>query len=272
MPPTFEAQIWGWPITTVSPALADMYTFTGEQAQGKGASMQRLTVTPTHRLGRIIPNVVRCALLLVVGGCATANASKPPPGSPAKANPEVASFRRVLVAGFVVDGIPHVELNEETARFLRMELRSRGMLQVVETEPLRLAPPEVGSNNSRPRKSTDEVFANVPFWKRLGEEYAEPLILTGTVALASVAPQYEEHQVGSRVLRRWRRGARLNLRLVFISGETGRIIDSVTLPPQTVYATIGREGDLALFFRLMDGTMPLVFGAFGQQTNSSRRK
>jgi len=171
------------------------------------------------------------ALLLLVGGCAAANAAKAPINGPLRPNPTVTGFRRVLVAGFVPSGSDQFKLNEETARILRMELRSKASLQVIETEPLQLAvSPDARSKDSPGPKAADEVFANVGFWRRLGEEYSEPLILTGTVALTSLAPQYEERQVGPRAVRVWRRGAKLTLRLVFISGTTGAIIDSAILP------------------------------------------
>ena len=43
--PMVEAQIWGWPVTTLNPARTDMYMFTGEQAfpgKGKRAARERV--------------------------------------------------------------------------------------------------------------------------------------------------------------------------------------------------------------------------------------
>ncbi|HEY1304273.1 MAG TPA: TolC family protein [Vicinamibacterales bacterium] len=41
-PPTFETQIWGWPVTTFNPARTDMYMFTGEQTlPGRGKRAAR---------------------------------------------------------------------------------------------------------------------------------------------------------------------------------------------------------------------------------------
>ncbi len=227
--------------------------------------------TIASRMQRIVMRVGHCALLLLVAGCAAPNAAKTPINAPLRPNPAVAGFRRVFVAGFVPSGSDEFKLNEETARFLRMELRSKASLQVIETEPLQLAvSPDARFKDSPGAKAADEVFANVRFWKRLGEEYSEPLILTGTVALTSLAPRYEEHQVGPRAVRVWRRGANLTLRLVFISGATGAIIDSAILPQQTAYATTSRERELSLFFQLMDRMMPSVLGIFGQQGNYVR--
>ena len=44
-PPMFDAQIWGWPVTTLNPVRTDMYMFMGEQAlpgKGKRAARERV--------------------------------------------------------------------------------------------------------------------------------------------------------------------------------------------------------------------------------------
>lgn len=44
-PPSFEAQIWGWPVTTLNPARTDMYMFTVQQelpGRGKRAARERV--------------------------------------------------------------------------------------------------------------------------------------------------------------------------------------------------------------------------------------
>jgi outer membrane protein, heavy metal efflux system len=45
MPPTFEAQIWAWPINTLNPANTDMYMFTaGQDLPGRGKRRARAAV------------------------------------------------------------------------------------------------------------------------------------------------------------------------------------------------------------------------------------
>lgn len=229
----------------------------------------------------------RVALVFLVGGCASANTSKVRIDTPA--NPDVFGFGRVLVAGFLADGSDQIDLNQETARFLRSELRSQTSLVIVESEPLQLAgvaraggraaqPFSAGlqpSSRDRPRDSSgpqedDAVFANVSFWKTLGEEYSEPLILTGIVRFSPAGPRMVERQMGRRTMRFWLRGFNLRLRLVLISGRTGEIVDSVPLRQLTAHATTGREGALSLYFKLMDQMMPSVFGALRQQASQGR--
>jgi hypothetical protein len=217
------------------------------------------------------------------GACATGEIRRKIPVIPAV---DVAPFGRVLVAGFVPDGASQIDLNEETARFLRMELRSRASLQVIDSEPLDLANPSASDRNAVPgadgdsqrsdrnqsrkardSEASDELFTDVGFWQRLGEEYSEPLIVTGRVAFKPVAPQYEEHTAGPRTVRLWRPGFRLQLRLVLISGETGEIIDVASLQSLSAHATIGREPALLLYLQLMDRMMPSVLGALAQRGN-----
>lgn len=184
----------------------------------------------------------RVLLVVLAGGCASASTSKVRIDTPA--NPTVLGFDRVLVAGFVPDG-DQIDLNQETARFLRSELRSKTSLAIIDSEPLPLTgvahaggraaqPFSAGlqsSSRDRPRdpdpQGHDAVFTNVSFWKALGEEYSEPLILTGIVRFSPAGPRMVERQMGRRTMRFWLRGFNLRLRLVLISGRTGEIVDSV---------------------------------------------
>lgn len=107
-------------------------------------------------------------------------------------------------------------------------------------------------------------------WRRLGEEYSEPLILTGTVAFTFAGSRMEERTVGRRTVRVWLNGYRLSLRVVVISGRTGEIISSDVVRPRTAYAASGREGPLTIYFRLMEQVMPSILGTLDQEKNHVR--
>lgn len=238
-----------------------------------------------RRIGRNL--AARVLLVVLAGGCASASTSKVRIDTPAR--PDLPGFDRVLVAGFLPDGSDQIHLNQETARFLRTQLRSKASLVIIESEPLQLAgmaragaraaqPFSAGlqpSSRDRPRDSSgpqedDAVFTNVSFWKTLGEEYSEPLIVTGTVRFSPAGPRMVERQMGRRTMRFWLRGFNLRLRLVLISGRTGEIVDSVSLRQLTAHATTGRESALSIYFRLMDQTLPSVLGALGYETSQTR--
>jgi hypothetical protein len=203
--------------------------------------------------------------MLGAAGCGVTGAASRPLPQPSRARAFVDTFDRILIAGFVAGHVSDrghdLDINEETARLLRMTLRSQGGLDVIESQPLEL----------RRREGTgateDAIFTDVPFWKRLGEEYREPLILTGVVMFKGAGSQYEERTVGRRTLRLWRPGFSLNLALVFISGRTGERLDSLSLGPVIGRATDARTSALALYFGLMDRLTPSLLAALGRQSS-----
>lgn len=228
----------------------------------------------------------RVGLVILVGGCASTNTSRVRVDAHPK--PDVQGFGRVLVAGFLPDGVGQIDLNQETARFLRSQLRTKTSLGIIESDPLQLArvkrPGERGAEplkagmqrpsrdqrDSSDLQEDDAVFTDVPFWRTIGEEYSEPLILTGIVRFSPAGPRMVERQMGRRTMRFWLRGFSLRLRLVLISGRTGEIVDSVPLRQLTAHATTGRESALSIYFRLMDQSMPSILAVLGQETSQPR--
>ena len=188
---------------------------------------------------------------------------------PSRARAFVDTFDRILIAGFVAGHVSDrgrdLDINEETARLLRMTLRSKGGLDVIESQPL-----ELRRTSSAGADTQDAIFTDVPFWKRLGEEYREPLILTGAVVFKGAGSQYEERTMGRHTVRLWRPGFSLNLRLVFISGRTGEMLDSLSLGPVIGRASDARTSALALYFGLMDRLTPSVLAALGRQNSVGR--
>lgn len=204
---------------------------------------------------------------LGVASCGVTGASRRALPQLPRARAFVETFDRILIAGFVAGHVSDrghdLDINDETARLLRMTLRSKGGLDVIESQPLQLRrAPSTGAE-------TEGIFADVLFWKRLGEEYREPLILTGTVIFKGAGSQYEERTMGRRTLRLWRPGFSLNLRLIFINGRTGEMLDSLSLGPVIGRASDARASALALYFGLMDRLTPLVLAAVGRQNSVS---
>ena len=173
------------------------------------------------------------------------------------------------MAGFFADHVSDrgrdLDINDETTRLFRMTLRSKGSFDVIEAQPL-----ELRRSDANGVHADERVLADVPFWRRLGEEYREPLIVTGVVVFKPVGPQFEERTMGRRTVRLWRSGFRLELRLVFISGRTGEVLDSVPLGPLTAHASNGRTSALALYFQLMDRLRPSLLAALGRDAGARR--
>lgn len=136
------------------------------------------------------------AVVVVLGtaGCASTTVPRRPL-APTRARAFVDTFDRILIAGFLADEVSnmgrYVDINDETSRLHRMTLRSRASLDVIEAQPLdRRRRDAIGG-------SPDErVLTDVAFWRRLGEEYREPLSLTGRVVFTPVGSQFEETHDG----------------------------------------------------------------------------
>jgi len=211
---------------------------------------------------------VAVVVALGAAGCAVTATSHRALLQPPRARAFVDTFDRILIAGFVAGHVPDrghdLDINEETARVLRMTLRSKGGLDVIESRPL-----ELRRTASTAGSTEDAIFGDVPFWKRLGEEYREPLILTGAIVFKSAGSQFEERMMGRRTVRVWRPGFSLNLRLVFINGRTGEMLDSLSVGPVIGRASDGRTSALALYFGLMDRLTPSVLAALGRQNSVS---
>jgi hypothetical protein len=219
---------------------------------------------PAHAWWPVMAAAVVVAL--GVAGCGVTSASRRPLPQPTRARAFVDTFDRILIAGFVAGHVSDrrrdLDINEETARLLRMTLRSKGALDVIESQPLDLRRTELAAANME-----NAMFSDVPFWKRLGEEYREPLILTGVVIFKSAGSQYEERTTGRRTVFLLRPGFSLSLRLVFISGRTGEMLDSLAMGPVTGRASDARTSALGLYFGLMDRLTPSVLAALGRQNS-----
>ena len=144
------------------------------------------------------------ALLLVASACTSYY--EIPIETPLKPKLDVSRFQRVLIAGFVAGGSDDIDANLETARLLRSQLRSESRLQVVDAEVLDLltvarsesdldyaddedangngeggGEEDAGGLSEEELEEYEHIFANVSYWRQLGEEHQNPLIVTGTI-------------------------------------------------------------------------------------------
>jgi len=248
------------------------------------------------------------ALLLAglsLAGCT--NFFEIPVETPIKPKLDVTPFQRVLVAGFVGGGTEDVDANMETVRLLRSQLRTRSKMRVIEADVLPLADivarqvkegaadgangatvpqesqPQAGQLPERIRdekdlEAYDQIFANVDYWKQLGEEHQNPLIVTGTVLFVphsrSGFVQREEEvfdALGRRSVRpvrtyRDRKGYILRPKFVFIDGRTGTQVYSETFREEVLYDAQQNTPALSSYFELMDRVMPGFLGTLSNQS------
>ena len=257
------------------------------------------------------------ACVALVAGCSAGN-YEIPIETPLTPKLDISKFQRVLIAGFVSGGSEDVDANLETARLLRSQLRRNSVLEVIDADVMPLldiadeqirssarnAPPAVpdgfavapGAEADADENAEDDplgeddqmseeeleayetIFANVGFWRDLGEEYQNPLILTGTV-------YFSPHQQSGMVTRerevydsfgrrrttpertyRDRHGFVLSPKFIFIDGETGATVYSERHREEILYDASQNTPALSSYFELMDRLLPSVLGAFSNQS------
>jgi len=257
------------------------------------------------------------ACVALVAGCSAGN-YEIPIETPLTPKLDISKFQRVLIAGFVSGGSEDVDANLETARLLRSQLRRSSVLEVIDADVMPLldiadeqirsstrnAAPTVpdgfaaapgadadadenaeddplGEDNQMSEEELEAyetIFANVGFWRDLGEEYQNPLILTGTV-------YFSPHQQSGMVTRerevydsfgrrrttpertyRDRHGFVLSPKFIFIDGETGATVYSERHREEILYDASQNTPALSSYFELMDRLLPSVLGAFSNQS------
>jgi hypothetical protein len=123
----------------------------------------------------------------------------------------------------------------------------------------------------------ERVFANVAYWKRIGEEYQQPLIVTGTVLFMphsrSGFVQREQEVYDSFGRRRVvpvrtymeRKGFILRPTFIFIDGRTGETLHSETFREEILYNINQTTPALSSYFELMDRLLPTFLNTLSAQ-------
>jgi hypothetical protein len=257
---------------------------------------------------RSAATIASLVLLAAASGCT--NFFEVPIETPISAKMDVSAFRRVLIAGFISGGTDDVDANLETVRLLRSQLRSKSSLRVIEAEVLPLAelaadkmkngngdattapqgagdaqpsaapttpPAETRIRSEKDLEKFQSIFADVAFWKKVGEEYENPLIVTGTIL-------FTPHQTAGFVTRNQefmdnlgrrsvvpvrtymeRKGFILTPKFVFIDGRTGATLHTETMHEEILYPSQQNTPALSSYFELMDKIVPNFLGTLSTQ-------
>jgi len=228
---------------------------------------------------------------------------------------DLSAFQRVLIAGFVAGGTSDVDTNQETVRLLRSQLRSKSSLRVIDADALALlevaqdqnkgaadppadttkgdsaapAPRAAQAGDRTPTALPQQIkeekdlepyerlFANTAYWKQIGEEYQNPLIVTGTVLFTShsrwgfVSRDVEQFDsLGRRrvvPVRTYmeRTGFILRPKFIFIDGRTGATMYSESYREEVLYNASQTTPALSSYFELMDRLVPNFLSALSTQ-------
>ena len=230
------------------------------------------------------------SLVAVLLAAACTNSFEIPIETPIRPKMDVAAFQRVLVAGFIAGGTEDVDGNLETTRLLRSQLRTKSQLRVIDSDVLPLVdvasegrdsggaattPPPI--KEEKDLEAYEHVFANVEYWKKIGEEYQQPLIVTGTVLFTPQQRnqvQQTEQEVYDNLGRRRtlpvrrlveRKGFGLSGRFIFIDGRTGAILYSEGFREEILYNAQQNTPALSSYFELMDRLVPSFLSTLSSQ-------
>jgi hypothetical protein len=228
--------------------------------------------------------------LLVLGGCTSF--VEVPVETPLQSKIDVTSFRRVLVAGFVTDpGDSDVELGSETTRLLQNQLRSNTRLQVLEPDhpPLHDALERVleklgeggkftKDERDQFRLESDKILQDAEYWRKVGEEFQQPLIVTGKLGFDS--QNRSGFQAEERVIREpgtgrprlvrnnrylERKGFSLSAEFQFVDGRTGQTLHKEKFTEEVLYGEDQKISPLSSYFELMDRLLPNFLGVISPQ-------
>jgi hypothetical protein len=240
----------------------------------------------TARLARTLSSVVAVLLLT-----ACTNYYEIPIETPIRPKLDVAGFQRVLVAGFISGGTDDVDSNLETTRLLRSQLRTKSDLRVIDADVLPLMDVATDGQNTgtgvvgtpapikeeKDLEPYEQLFANVDYWKKIGEEYQQPLIVTGTIMFTpqqrNSIVQREVEQYDSFGRRRVtptrtyveRKGFALRPKFVFIDGRTGTVMHSERFAEEILYNANQTTPALSSYFELMDRLIPSFLNTLSSQ-------
>jgi hypothetical protein len=253
---------------------------------------------------------VACCAAILALACGTSY-YEIPIETPIQPKLDVTPFQRVLVVGFVAGGNEDVDANQETVRLLRSQLRTKASLRVIDADPLPLieiaqdqsqssatppaddAPPtrEISTRpagaqtvplphtikEEKDLEPYERLFANTAYWKRIGEEFQNPLIVTGTVLFTNRSTsgfvQRDQETFDSLGRRRVvptrtymeRKGFILRPKFVFIDGRTGATMYSESYREEILYNAQQNTPALSSYFELMDRLVPNFLSALSSQ-------
>jgi len=131
--------------------------------------------------------------------------------------------------------------------------------------------------NEKDLQKYDKIFADTAYWKKLGEEYQNPLIVTGTVL-------FTPHQASGFVMQNRevydsfgrrtvipvrtymeRKGFILAPKFIFIDGRTGAILYSEGFREEILYNAQQNTPALSSYFELMDRLVPSFLSTLSAQ-------
>ena len=241
----------------------------------------------------------------LAAAAACTNYYEVPVETPLEPKLDASGFQRVLVAGFVTGGSGEVDTNLETARLLKSQLRSNSGFQVIDADVIELtavaeeqgggapgggveraddaaAGDDAGGEEERYSEedveNLEHIFANTSYWRQLGEEFQDPLIVTGTVYFTphqrsgmvtrqrEIYDEFGRRRVAPVRAYRDRRGYVLSPKFIFIDGRTGATLYTERHREEILYDAARNTPALSSYFELMDRLIPSFLGTLSAES------
>lgn len=254
--------------------------------------------------GRTSVGRVTVVALALAGTAGCTSYYEVPIEVPISAKLDVQKYNRVLVAGFTTQSNEGLDLDSETIRLLRNQLRMRSALMVVdaELEPLgdfseetleetgmiaefqeieeqaRAEGEEQISQDEWVDLEQDKILEDEEYWRQVGEEYQNPLIVTGKLRFGSesrsgfsnrdryVRDSFNRPQLMRSNVYEERTGYTLAAEFYFVDGETGRTIHRERFTEEVIYGRDEQASALSSYFELMDRLIPNFLSILSPQT------
>jgi hypothetical protein len=247
----------------------------------------------------------------LAAGCGGGGYVEVPIQTPIAPKLDISPFQRVYVAGFLAGANEDLDANMEMVRLLRSQLRNKNVLRVVDAdtvplaerameeaanEPPTPAPPPAAETtttteegqlppvqNERDLERYAGVFDDKEFWKQVGDEHEQPLIVTGSVVFLPQAREgfvQREQEVYDSFGRRQvvpvrsyqeRKGYILRPTFIFIDGRTGEQLYSESFREEVLYNSNQQTPALSSYFELMDRLLPTFLNTLSAQKIKGNR-
>jgi hypothetical protein len=143
--------------------------------------------------------------------------------------------------------------------------------------PQQPAPAPEKIRNAKDLERYQSIFSDVAFWKKIGEEYENPLIVTGTILFTPLqtagfvtrnVEQYDNlgrRTVVPQRLYMERKGFAIAPKFIFIDGRTGATLHTESTREEILYNAQQNTPALSSYFELMDKVIPMFLGTLSTQ-------
>jgi hypothetical protein len=181
---------------------------------------------------------------------------------------DTTGLQTILVASFVTNEHPTIDLNREITRFMRRVLESGTRFEIIDVRP-----PAI------PEQPLDELLANDVFWKKLGRDFGADLIVSGRLLYetrdrSGFVQEDVINPTTQQKVRRTRYAEReeylLEMNVFFFKGDNGAFLYEDTFKDNALLEG-GQYDALQVLYDLIDGIRREVLGILIRQTRVEPR-